>query len=88
MVLVAYVRPAAALRVSVLRLPTDIHSLFANKPSSSFDATRFNDTRAGIRIKDTIVHGGSLSFFVKRQAKTCCTVMRYTTGSELPRLYY
>ena len=38
MVLVAYagpVRPAAALRVSVLCLPTDIHSLFVNKPSSS-----------------------------------------------------
>ena len=34
MVLVAYagpVRPAAALRVSVLCLPTDIHSLFVNK---------------------------------------------------------
>ena len=38
MVLVAYagpVRPAAALRASVLCLPTDIHSLFVNKPSSS-----------------------------------------------------
>ena len=38
MVLAAYagpVRPAAALRVSVLCLPTDIHSLFVNKPSSS-----------------------------------------------------
>ncbi len=38
MVLVAYagpVRPAAALRDSVLCLPTDIHSLFVNKPSSS-----------------------------------------------------
>ena len=37
MVLVAYagpVRPAAALRDSVLCLPTDIHSLFVNKPSS------------------------------------------------------
>ena len=37
MVLVAYagpVRPAAALRASVLCLPTDIHSLFVNKPSS------------------------------------------------------
>ena len=36
--LVAYagpVRPAAALRDSVLCLPTDIHSLFVNKPSSS-----------------------------------------------------
>ena len=35
MVLVAYagpVRPAAALRDSVLCLPTDIHSLFVNKP--------------------------------------------------------
>ena len=34
MVLVAYagpVRPAAALRESVLCLPTDIHSLFVNK---------------------------------------------------------
>jgi len=29
------VRPAAALRDSVLCLPTDIHSLFVNKPSSS-----------------------------------------------------
>ena len=29
------VRPAAALRESVLCLPTDIHSLFVNKPSSS-----------------------------------------------------
>ena len=38
MVLVAYagpVRQAAALRDSVLCLPTDIHSLFVNKPSSS-----------------------------------------------------
>ena len=38
MVLVAYsgpVRPAAALRDSVLCLATDIHSLFVNKPSSS-----------------------------------------------------
>ena len=38
MVLVAYagpVRPAAALRDSVLCLPTNIHSLFVNKPSSS-----------------------------------------------------
>ena len=38
MVLAAYagpVRPAAALRASVLYLPTDIHSLFVNKPSSS-----------------------------------------------------
>ena len=38
MVLVAYagpVRPAAALRDSVLCLPTDIHSLLVNKPSSS-----------------------------------------------------
>jgi len=37
-VLVAYagpVRPAAALRQSELCLPTDIHSLFVNKPSSS-----------------------------------------------------
>ena len=38
MVLVAYagpVRPAAALRDSVLCLPTDIQSLFVNKPPSS-----------------------------------------------------
>ena len=38
MVLVAYagpVRPAATLRESVLCLPTDIHALFVNKPSSS-----------------------------------------------------
>ena len=38
MVLVAYagpVCPAAVLRDSVLCLPTDIHSLFVNKPSSS-----------------------------------------------------
>ena len=38
MFLVAYagpVRPAAALHDSVLCLPTDIHSLFVNKPSSS-----------------------------------------------------
>ena len=38
MVLVAYagtVRPAAALRDSVLCLPNDIHSLLVNKPSSS-----------------------------------------------------
>ena len=37
-VLVAYagsVHPAAALRDSVLCLPTDIHSLLVNKPSSS-----------------------------------------------------
>ena len=31
----ACVRPAAALRASVLCLPTDIHSLFVNTPSSS-----------------------------------------------------
>ena len=39
MVLVAYagsVHPAAALRDSVLCLPTDIHSLLVNKPSSSY----------------------------------------------------
>ena len=45
MVLVAYagpVRPAAALRDSVLCLPTDIHSLFVNKPSSSFTASALN----------------------------------------------
>ena len=38
MVLVAYagpVRPAAALRDSVLCLPTDLHSLLVNKSSSS-----------------------------------------------------
>ena len=38
MVLVAYagpVRPAAALRDSVLCLPTDIHSLLVNKTPSS-----------------------------------------------------
>jgi hypothetical protein len=38
MVLVAYagpVRPAAALHDSVLCLPTDIHSLLVNRPSSS-----------------------------------------------------
>ena len=38
MVLVAYagpVRPAAALRASVLCLPTDIHSLFVNKLRSA-----------------------------------------------------
>jgi len=43
MVLVAYagpVRPAAALRNSVLCLPTDIHSLFDNKPSSSSSSLR------------------------------------------------
>jgi len=38
------VRPAAALRESVLCLPTDIHSLFVNKPSSSssFTASALN----------------------------------------------
>jgi len=44
MVLVAYagpVRPAAALRESVLCLPTDIHSLFVNKPSSSYSSSSF-----------------------------------------------
>ena len=44
MVLVAYagpVRPAAALRESVLCLPTDIHSLFVNKPSSSSSSSPF-----------------------------------------------
>ena len=42
MVLVAYagpVRPAAALRDSVLCLPTDIHSLLVNTPSSSSSST-------------------------------------------------
>jgi len=33
------VRPAAALRDSVLCLPTDTHSLFVNKPSSSSSAS-------------------------------------------------
>ena len=40
MVLVAYagpVRPAAALRDSVLCLPTDIHSLLVNKPYNVVD---------------------------------------------------
>ena len=44
MVLVAYagpVRPAAALRDSVLCLPTDIHSLFVNKPSSSSSSSSY-----------------------------------------------
>ena len=35
------VRPAAALRDSVLCLPTDIHSLLVNKPSSSSSASFF-----------------------------------------------
>ena len=42
--LVAYagpVRPAAALRNSVLCLPTDIHSLFVNKPSSSSSSSSY-----------------------------------------------
>ena len=45
MVLVAYagsVHPAAALRDSVLCLPTDIHSLFVNKPSSSSSSSSIN----------------------------------------------
>ena len=49
MVLVAYagpVRPAAALRVSVLCLPTDIHSLFVNKPSSSSSAPAWVKTES------------------------------------------
>ena len=44
MVLVAYagsVHPAAALRDSVLCLPTDIHSLLVNKPSSSSSSSSF-----------------------------------------------
>ena len=48
MVLVAYagpVRPAAALRASVLCLPTDIHSLFVNKPSSSSSLSPMIATR-------------------------------------------
>ena len=42
MVLVAYagpVRPAAALRDSVLCLPTDIHSLLVNKPFFFFSSS-------------------------------------------------
>ena len=44
-VLVAYagsVHPAAALRDSVLCLPTDIHSLLVNKSCSSFTASALN----------------------------------------------
>ena len=53
MVLVAYagsVRPAAALRDSVLCLPTDIHSLFVNKPSSSSSSSSvlLGVTRRGV----------------------------------------
>ena len=49
MVLVAYagpVRPAAALRDSVLCLPTDIHSLFVNKPSSSSSSSSSSQLQA------------------------------------------
>ena len=52
MVLVAYagpVRPAAALRDSVLCLPTDIHSLFVNKPSSSSSSFRHAERHCGGR---------------------------------------
>ena len=59
MVLVAYagpVRPAAALRDSVLCLPTDIHSLLVNNPSSSSSSSsscappRWTE-RGGLRIR-------------------------------------
>ena len=50
MVLVAYagpVRPAAALRNRVLCLPTDIHSLFVNKPSSSSSSSSSSSMATG-----------------------------------------
>ena len=53
MVLVAYagpVRPAAALRDSVLCLPTDIHSLFVNKPSSSSSSSRAHVTGSSLSL--------------------------------------
>ena len=55
MVLVAYagpVRPAAALRDSVLCLPTDIHSLFVNKPSSSSSSSSsFSSSRRAPAVR-------------------------------------
>jgi len=59
MVFVAYagpVRPAAALRHSVLCLPTDIHSLFVNELSSS--------SLRWLRI--------NLLFLLQRYVRACC----------------
>ena len=59
MVLVACARPVrreAALRDSVLCLPTDIHSLLVNKPSSSssFSSSSSSSSGGGIYLKGTI----------------------------------
>ena len=55
MVLVAYagpVRPAAALRDSVLCLPTDIHSLFVNNDYIANALLRLSENRGFSRILD------------------------------------
>jgi len=50
MVLVAYAGPVRpALRDSVLCLPTDIHSLFVNKPSSSSSSSSSWSLSVGVR---------------------------------------
>ena len=59
MVLVAYagpVRPAAALRDSVLCLPTDIHSLFVNKPSSSSSSSSLPPQHLLVALGVLLVH--------------------------------
>ena len=63
MVLVAYagsVHPAAALRDSVLCLPTDIHSLFVNKPSSSSSSSSsLLHLGSAVALGVLLVHGVS-----------------------------
>ena len=59
MVLVAYagsVHPAAALRDSVLCLPTDIHSLLVNKPSSSSSSSSFLRRGSAVALGVLLVH--------------------------------
>ena len=59
MVLVAYagpVRPAAALRESVLCLPTDIHSLFVDKPSSSSSSSSSSASSMSSRPQTPALH--------------------------------
>ena len=75
MVIVAYagpVRPAAALRDSVLCIPTDIHSLFVNKPSalnkpssssSSFSSGRRRLRSEGMPYSSYSVSGNSSPLF-------------------------
>jgi len=85
MVLVAYagpVRPAAALRDSVLCLPTDIQSLFVNKPPSSSSSS---SSVHCISFEQTFLH---LLLWVARsrsESSSCATCMRFGTHPACPR---